>query len=269
MSDTITAEQHDWVTRFCGVDTRAPEATAATDVSTSADGGAPPPADAGAPPPADAGAPPPADAGAPPPADAGAPPPADAGAPPPADAGAPAQKTVTITGPTTPAQTLKKEDATRVWGVDGVLTYTKAWAGGKPPPPLQAGVNLTFPTITIDLSDKGSWSFSVLNQPQFGLAADSTGVSGQAAINLFQAVWKDKYGPRLEADVQATLTNLKLDENPQFGGMAVLEFKLNDTFGVQAFLANQSDQKQGSKDFETNFSGGFQFVMHILKGPKN
>jgi hypothetical protein len=184
------------------------------------------------------------------------------------DRSAAKQVTTQITGPPDQTQTISHDDAVRVWGLDAVANYNKAWDGGKPPAPLQAGVNLTFPTITIDLGNKGSWDFSILNQPQFGLAVDKGGVSGQAAINLFQAVWKDKYGPRLEADLQATLTNLKLDENPQFGGMAQLEFKLNQTWGLTAFLATQSDQKQNSKDFETNFSGGFGLVVHILKGPK-
>ncbi len=174
---------------------------------------------------------------------------------------------VTIALPTAAPQTLPEASVVRVWGLDVVGAYNKAWSGGKPPAPLQAAVNLTFPTITIDVGKKGSWDFSALNQPTFGLAIDAGGPSGQAAINLFQAVWRDKYGPRLEADLQANLTNLKLDENPQFGGTLQLEFKLNKTFGITASLANQSDKKAGSKDYETNFSGGLGLVVHILKGP--
>lgn len=197
---------------------------------------------------------------------------AKAGAPPPNQPGAPADAakvpaTVTIPLPTPSAEKMPEAGVVRVWGLDAVGVYNAAWKGGKPPAPLQAAVNVTFPTITIDVAKKGHWDFSALNQPTFGLAVDAGGLSGQAAINLFQAVWRDKYGPRLEADLQANITNLKLDENPQFGGTLQLEFKLNSTFGITASLANQSDKKAGSKDYETNFSGGLGVVVHILKGP--
>jgi outer membrane protein OmpA-like peptidoglycan-associated protein len=164
-------------------------------------------------------------------------------------------------------ETLPQPEAVRVWGLDAVGNYTQGWRGGKQPAPLQAQVNLTFPTITIDLGKKGNWDFSAVNQPQIGLAGDHGGISGQAAINLFQAVWKDKYGPRVEVDLQAQITNLKLDENPQFGGQVQVELKLNRTWGVTAFLQSASDEKAGSHDFETNFAGGFGIVVHILKGP--
>ena len=163
-------------------------------------------------------------------------------------------------------QTLPQPEAVRVWGVDAVGNYTQGWSGGKQPAPLQAQVNLTFPTITIDLGKAGNWDFSAVNQPQIGLAGDHGGISGQAAINLFQAVWKDKYGPRVEVDLQAQITNLKLDENPQFGGQVQVELKLNRTWGVTAFLQSASDEK-ANHDFETNFAGGFGIVVHILKGP--
>ena len=99
------------------------------------------------------------------------------------------------------------------------------------------------------------------------LAVDKGGLSGQAGINLFQAVWKDKYGPRIEADVQAAVTGLKLDENPQWGGNVIVELKLNSSVGVTAFLSSQADVQAGSKSWENNFAGGFGIVVHVFKGP--
>jgi outer membrane protein OmpA-like peptidoglycan-associated protein len=183
------------------------------------------------------------------------------------DKSKPATATTQVKAPPDQTQTLPHPEAVRVWGLDAVGNYTQGWRGGKQPAPLQAQVNLTFPTITIDLGKKGNWDFSAVNQPQIGLAGDHGGISGQAAINLFQAVWKDKYGPRVEVDLQAQITNLKLDENPQFGGQVQVELKLNRTWGVTAFLQSASDEKAGTHDFETNFAGGFGIVVHILKGP--
>ncbi len=183
------------------------------------------------------------------------------------DKSKPAPVTTQVTAPTPQTPPLPHAEAVRVWGVDAVANYTQGWRGGKQPAPLQAAVSLTFPTITIDVGKKGNWDFSAVNQPQFGLAVDHGGISGQAAINLFQAVWRDKYGPRLEVDLQAAVTNLKLDENPQFGGVVIMEFKASQNWGVTAFVQSASDVKAGTRDFETNFSGGFGIVVHIKRGP--
>jgi hypothetical protein len=158
---------------------------------------------------------------------------------------------------------ITKDQAEKILTVDAMGQYQKGLQIGTPPPPFQFSVGLKFPTITVDLGKKGSWSFKTLNQPSISITGSPSGVGDQIAIDLFNAVWKDQVGhDRIEAAVSAFVQNFATSAPVGEGVMLQVEAKASESVGF--FVAGSLTGADGTDSkwaINPSFGGGI--VIHL------